>query len=129
RKRETDVGKSCHTCQEPHASFRCTECFNGPLLCRKCVVEAHTWTPLHRVERWTGTFFERAQLSDLGLVFSIGHHGRPCPSSSHNRTRKLTVVHTTGVQSMVVQYCECIHDGKFPDDRPVQLWSAGLWPA
>ncbi|KAH9934387.1 uncharacterized protein B0H18DRAFT_870111, partial [Fomitopsis serialis] len=108
--------------------FRCTECFNAPLLCRPCMINAHTWNPLHRIERWTGAFFERMQLSELGLVFSVGHHGRPCPSSFGDPPSKLTVVHTTGVHTLSVQYCECRKDQHI-EERPIQLWNAGLWPA
>ncbi|KAH9931367.1 uncharacterized protein B0H18DRAFT_1116521 [Fomitopsis serialis] len=131
RRREADsnIGKPCYKCKNTDAPFRCTECFNGPMLCRDCLIDAHTWNPLHRVQCWNGRFFERKQLSDLGFIFSIGHHGRPCPSSFGDPPTKLTVVHTTGVQTIAVEYCDCRHGAQHVEERPVQLCNAGLWPA
>ncbi|TFY52794.1 hypothetical protein EVJ58_g9813 [Rhodofomes roseus] len=131
RSRETDahLGKPCYKCMSPAAPFRCTDCFNGPMLCQSCMVQQHAFSPLHRVQHWNGTYLKRKQLSDLGLVFSVDHHGRSCPSSSSARTSNLTVVHTTGIQTVTVQYCECRRTAERPPERPVQLCQAGLWPA
>ncbi|KAH9936214.1 uncharacterized protein B0H18DRAFT_852415, partial [Fomitopsis serialis] len=121
--------KPCYDCQGTHATYRCSDCFNGPLLCRGCIVVSHARNPLHRIEEWNGKYFQRKSLHDVGLVFSVGHHGRPCPSAITHQTSQLTVVHTTGIQSINIQYCGCRRAGQPPVEHPLQLWNAGFWPA
>lgn len=43
---------------------------------------------LHRIERWTGTYFERAQLWEVGAGIVVPHHNRPtqCPSMEFQLT-------------------------------------------
>src|SRR5258707_11639123 len=34
---------------------------------------------LKLLQRWTGLFYEKTLLQDLGLVIQLGHHGPSCP--------------------------------------------------
>lgn len=136
RARETDpnLGKPCYECKGVDATYRCTECFNCPLLCQACIASVHKWNPLHRIQHWTGTFFERTTLYDIGHVCFLGHHGRPCPTAestkSSGKRTLLTVVHTTGLHTMNVAYCTCPTDSAgSPENYAHQLWRSGLWPA
>ncbi|KIM56212.1 hypothetical protein SCLCIDRAFT_36442, partial [Scleroderma citrinum Foug A] len=59
--------------------FRCTECAHRPIFCSDCCLDAHKPSPFHRIQRWTGTFFEDFSLCLIGFVMYLGHGGKPCP--------------------------------------------------
>lgn len=137
---ETDpgIGTPCHQCQSQDvtAVYRCSECFNAPLLCQTCIVDSHVRSPFHWIHRWTGSFFERCTLRDLGMVLYLGHHGQRCPNQVVKEGKEIdymastiTITHTTGIQEAKILYCNCPVDGPFPQERAFQLWQAGLWPA
>ena len=75
---------------------------------------------------WRGDFFEKTSLYNLGALIHLGHIDKcPCPASSPST---LTVVHTNGVHSIRVVWCEC---GFFSDQNPrrKQLLRVGWFPA
>ncbi|KAF7305824.1 CxC2 domain-containing protein [Mycena chlorophos] len=85
----------------------------GPLLplrepmCSTCCVAAHTDSPLHWIERWGGGYFQRTSLKQLGLRVQLGHPpGEACsaPQAAHS---DFTVIHTTGIHSVSVDFCGC----------------------
>ncbi|KAK7024168.1 hypothetical protein VNI00_016546 [Paramarasmius palmivorus] len=95
------------------AKFRCRDCFGGELL----------------AQEWTGTFFKRSSLKQLGLVIQLNHHGGDCdkPLPCHSRFR---VLHVNGIHDVNLQFCDCpkkaIH-GKLP--QYIQLLRRQLYPA
>ncbi|KAI6002551.1 hypothetical protein EDC04DRAFT_2611815 [Pisolithus marmoratus] len=44
----------------------------------------HETHPFHRIQKWTGDFFEDSALHMTGLQLHLGHGGVPCPSASLN---------------------------------------------
>lgn len=53
-------------------------------LCAGCCCQQHRHNPFHRVERWTGSYFEPSWLHLTGLVIHLGHEdGSRC---SHENT-------------------------------------------
>ncbi|THH13992.1 hypothetical protein EUX98_g9660, partial [Antrodiella citrinella] len=118
----------CFRCKQFAGEYRCRDCSCSLLFCQDCVCEQHSYMPLHRIEVWTGSFFNKTCLADLGLVFQLGHGGRACcplPSS----TRSLVVVDTSGIHNVAIQFCECLdEDGAIPD-LWVQVFRAGWLPA
>ncbi|KAI5980780.1 hypothetical protein EDC04DRAFT_2617987 [Pisolithus marmoratus] len=44
----------------------------------------HEANPFHRIQQWTGDFFENSALHMSGLQLHLGHGGAPCPSASAN---------------------------------------------
>ncbi|KAK0237943.1 hypothetical protein EDD85DRAFT_921417 [Armillaria nabsnona] len=81
------------------------------MLCRACIVELHRGIPFHRVEIWTGSYFKKTMLGDLGLVVQLGHKlGQTC---------LIPVI----VCSFVVIDVDGIHT------RYQQLLRSCLWPA
>ncbi|KAI0071051.1 hypothetical protein K474DRAFT_1736809 [Panus rudis PR-1116 ss-1] len=143
---DPDIGKPCTQCPSdsmltspPEPSmYRCLDCFNPPVMCKGCLLNTHRWVPLHRVQHWNGRFFDSITLQSLGLVVSLGHRGQPCPNAEREgkdgslKTSKITVTHTTGLQDIAVSYCKCsvVQFGfPEPEERPLQLWRVGLWPA
>lgn len=73
--------RSCSHCQG-EGSWRCSDCLGQPLFCMACCRDKHTLLPLHRVQQWTGSFFEDSWLRNVGLVLHLGHQGHPCPMYS-----------------------------------------------
>ncbi|KAJ6480009.1 hypothetical protein C8R47DRAFT_983149 [Mycena vitilis] len=119
---------ACASCQVGKAEYRCGRCMSGgAMVCKACVVEEHRAHPLHRVERWTGVFFEKKTLKDLGLRLQLGHwYGRrfcalPEPSAGDD----FVIVDDHGVHKVALDYCGCGKGGS----KPSQLLRARLYPA
>ncbi|KAH6888247.1 hypothetical protein BKA70DRAFT_1443241 [Coprinopsis sp. MPI-PUGE-AT-0042] len=102
--------QSCASCSPTSPSmgmFKCTECWDGPLLlCQDCLISKHANQPLHRVEMWNGKFFEKASLSSLGLRVQLGHGGGKCECPLPGPSN-FTVFHMTGVHKVNIDYCDC----------------------
>lgn len=109
--------------------FRCRCCTHG-VLCASCIVRTHAFSPLHDIEEWTGEFFERRLLRDLGLVWSLRHPGASCPEAEPGKTRLISVATENGYRCVRVQYCRCEGRCRSTDEHgeAVQLLEAGLWP-
>ncbi|KAJ7229225.1 hypothetical protein C8J57DRAFT_1534542 [Mycena rebaudengoi] len=93
------------------ADHRCTDCL-----------------PLHRVQRWTGDFFERKTLCDLGLRIQLGHwDGREhrCAVPTKSREDIFVIVDDHGVHEVSLDFCGCGRGGS----HTRQLLRAGLYPA
>lgn len=73
--------KVCLTCKK-EANWRCLDCFAGPGYCTECCRTSHSRDPFHRIERWTGTFYERSWLWKVGSVIHLGHQGDRCPNAA-----------------------------------------------
>lgn len=137
--RESDprLGKPCLECGSDTANsvYRCQDCIGAPLLCQPCIVDRHRWSPFHQIQKWNGRHFESTTLAALGFVLRLGHYGQPCPALTATevtqKVSNLTIAHTTGLQEIQVQYCECVDsaEGYQMKPRPLQLWSHDLWPA
>ena len=51
-------GKLCTQCEEDAKEkciglYRCTDCFQSPILCKACAIRTHKWNPFHRLQMWT----------------------------------------------------------------------------
>lgn len=133
---------SCAGCREPSPAYRCKDCTHGPLWCKKCIVKNHRQSPLHIVEasyvsfcsnhilltaqlkKWTGLFFGRTTLKELGLVIWLGHApGRYCNSFVAGN-KDFVVIHTNGIHTVQVHFCGCTDV-----DKHVQLLRIGWYPA
>lgn len=71
---------TCTNCKIKLGRWRCKDCHLRPLLCRSCCRRSHTNLPFHVLERWTGTFFQRAALWEVGLTLTIPHLDGICPT-------------------------------------------------
>ncbi|KDR76587.1 hypothetical protein GALMADRAFT_67342 [Galerina marginata CBS 339.88] len=117
----------CVACNNEIGIFKCKDCLSGcRLRCRACMVKAHQDTPLHRIERWTGQFFDKACLKDLGLRIQLGHSGGVCPCPSPGPPNFM-VFDISGIHTVNVDYCECPKDDAL--DRKTQLLRQGWFPA
>jgi CxC2 like cysteine cluster associated with KDZ transposases len=74
------VNNLCVNCQKCPGLYRCLDCRLGQrLLCKNCCIGVHQHNPFHKIQEWTGQFFNRADLGDLGLIIHLGHDGACCP--------------------------------------------------
>lgn len=106
------------------AIYRCVDCFLPDLVCRACCVRRHRALPFHIIERWTGSYFIRTPLRELGLRIQLNHETMACsnPERAHSNLR---VLHTNGIHDVAFDYCGC--DRLIP--RHLQLLRRGLYPA
>ena len=132
--------QNCIACGKEAGIFKCQDCFGGShLRCQSCMVRLHEAAPLHRIEVslctrstalrlrdfwwWTGTFFNKDSLSNLGLCIELRHVGSACPCPSPEPPNFM-VFDTSGVHLVNIDYCECPREDVL--DRRTQLlrWCA-----
>ncbi|KAF9439813.1 hypothetical protein P691DRAFT_611824, partial [Macrolepiota fuliginosa MF-IS2] len=88
-------------------------------LCSSCIVASHEDDPFHHIQKWTGTYFTRTSLHDLGFILHLGHDGCPCPLN-HGELSHFVVVHTNGIHKQNIFYCLCHPTGQ-QHDKHLQL--------
>ncbi|KAL0057538.1 hypothetical protein AAF712_015825 [Marasmius tenuissimus] len=116
--------RTCGRCNSTRANWRCLDCFGLRLVCRECLIKAHTDEPLHRIEEWRNDFFHPSGLKDLGVRVQLGHKaGERCalPLPGH---RDFTVLSWNGIHAVNLDFCGCE-----PIDKHLQLMEMGWWPA
>ncbi len=77
-------------------------------------------------QKWTGTFFSKHSLFELGLRIQVGHPSGTCPNPSPSR-RPLLVGDLNGLHFLTVDYCGCMHGGS-PDRQDYQLLRHRIFP-
>jgi len=113
------------SCSEATWTVRCTDCFQYRATCARCFIELHIHNPFHWAEEWTGKYFVRKDISELGHVITLNHDGGPCPeATSRPEGQRFTVVHSNGIHVTRLQFCNCLG----ADDRVQQLMQARLFP-
>ena len=64
----------CASCPEKRwAVWRCVDCSLPHPQCRGCIRRNHFHNPLHRIERWTGKYFRKASLWEVGCYILVEH--------------------------------------------------------
>jgi hypothetical protein len=88
--------------------WRCRDCHFRHLVCRRCCRQDHELQPLHRIEKWTGTYFQQASLWEVGCNLQVLHQGRMC----------------TALQMRLddIRRREAIHDSKEQDSLARTKW-------
>ncbi|KAK0463310.1 hypothetical protein IW261DRAFT_1554191 [Armillaria novae-zelandiae] len=96
------------------------------MLCHTCIIELHQAMPFHRVEGWTGSYFKKISLGDLGLVIQLGHKlGKTCQIPAI--VRSFVVIDVDGIHTVQISFCECTRNVEVARYR--QLLRSRLWPA
>jgi hypothetical protein len=80
---------------------------------------------LNICQRWTGLFFDRDSLQNLGLRYQLGHSGAYCPFPQAG-PKNFLVFDTSGPHFITVDYCNC-GDGALTNWR--QLLREKWFPA
>ena len=119
------IGEPCPCLRSKVRLFRCADCDTNQMMCSSCLVDSHKNCLFHWAEKWNGRFFERVEMSHLGLRVYLGHDGDRCPRASDASAVPLTVVDINGIHRSSAVYCQC----GFPNSRHLQLAKAGLFPA
>ncbi|KAJ7434249.1 hypothetical protein B0H11DRAFT_2258549 [Mycena galericulata] len=121
----------CGRCSVGKAEYRCRDCVGGgELLCSDCIVKRHLQLPLHRIQYWTGSLFERKTLKELGLRIQLGHwhdRDRRCPAPRPASGDDFVIVDSHGVHKVGLDFCGCSSQGSGLET--VQLLRAQLFPA
>ena len=58
------------------------------------------------LQKWTGKYFRKAALKDIGLLVQLGHNGGPCLSPGRRNT-KFVVCDVNGFHEVDVCFCSC----------------------
>jgi hypothetical protein len=66
--------RTCRHCNDSIAVWRCRDCVLGTPMCRTCMRRRHTEDPFHRIERWNGSYYRPADLSEVGTYLLIRHY-------------------------------------------------------
>lgn len=76
---DSDLCSDCHTSV---GRWRCQDCTFSHLMCRRCMRHSHSANPFHRITRWTGTYFRKAALWEVGVCLTVGHKDtvKLCPT-------------------------------------------------
>ena len=76
-------------------------------------------------QRWTGKFFEKDSLQNLGLRYQLGHSSAPCPCPQPGPANFI-VFDLSGPHNVSINYCQC---GEEPLPFWTQLLCEGWFPA
>ncbi|KAF8593513.1 hypothetical protein BDV93DRAFT_461014 [Ceratobasidium sp. AG-I] len=112
---------SCMSCAVESTLYKCRTCHSDTLLCKNCIVDAHSTLPTHRIRMWTGQFFQDSTLAGLGAVLHLGHGGRKC---TNGHDQPLYLGSTNGFHWINVRYCR--HAGADKDSH--QLLAVKIYP-
>jgi hypothetical protein len=75
----------CTKCETELGTWQCLECFSTSSLCSRCCADVHRHHPYHRVQYWSGSYYQPSWLFHTGLKIHICHDGEPCPYSPHSQ--------------------------------------------
>jgi hypothetical protein len=88
--------------------YMCIDCDSHHATCKACIVERHALLPLHRIRRWDGSHYKLESLSQLGLIFHVGHGEKRCPHEvTAENMSLLTILDITGLHSVRIGWCRC----------------------
>ena len=125
RMADDGVHRPCRCNNGDLSLFRCQDCDTNKLSCAKCLVEAHRHNWFHWAEKWTGEFFEKTDMSTLGLTIPLGHAGDSCPDALFSSTEQVSVVDINGIHIRQILYCHC----DWQLNKHLQLIRNGLFPS
>lgn len=119
----TSPSLTCTGCDtEDKASFRCLDCFDSQEYCSPCMQERHRVHPLHRIQHWAGTHFERSSLKEAGMLVGFGHG--PGEACSQGEVLDFIVVDVSGIHSIRASFCRCGSHSRID-----QLFERRLFPS
>ncbi|KAJ7662673.1 hypothetical protein DFH06DRAFT_1325031 [Mycena polygramma] len=119
---------ACPRCSEAKPEYRCRSCMSGGrMLCKECMVVTHRQNPLHPIQVWTGSWFEKTTLKKMGLRIQLGHW--------HQRERRCTLPVRAAGDDFVIVDGDAVHEvgldfcGCGGGSHTKQLLRAQLFPA
>ncbi|KAF8137103.1 hypothetical protein EV363DRAFT_1156356 [Boletus edulis] len=124
-------GRSCLTtcagCKTTEvAMYRCDDCLAVDLYCKTCILLQHGNQPVHLVKEWTGAYWVRRSLKELGLTIQLGHSaGETCYLPKIPYADDFVILHSNGIHSVALRFCGC----ETADTPAQQLLRYRLFPA
>ncbi|KAK0453026.1 uncharacterized protein EV420DRAFT_1621640 [Desarmillaria tabescens] len=116
--------EECDKCGLNQARLRCLTCIDTRMLCKTCIIEIHQGMPLHKIEEWNGSYFEKTSLGALGLVIQLGHQlGHMCTLPAV--VKPFIIIDVDGIHTVQMGFCNCMR----AVERYRQLLQSRLWPA
>ncbi|KAJ7793029.1 hypothetical protein B0H14DRAFT_3498562 [Mycena olivaceomarginata] len=95
-------------CAASSPAYRCSDCLHPCLYCERCVKFMHESLPLHHLEKWNGTSFNRCSLKDLGVRIQLGHPpGVPCSNPEKAWGERLCDHLQPTIDEVGLDYCNC----------------------
>jgi CxC2 like cysteine cluster associated with KDZ transposases len=112
----------CGRCSEVASAWRCLDCLGRPVHCGACCRTMHDRKVFHRVEHWTGSYWEPAWLRHVGVGIRFGHGGSGCPSIPPERGDvHLASLHNLPESNHIsLEDEDDISSGAEPDDEPLR---------
>ncbi|KAG1787040.1 hypothetical protein EV424DRAFT_1476780 [Suillus variegatus] len=99
----------CSDCSGSSPNYQCQDCFGIGLRCSACITAAHQRHPLHRLQKWNGSYFERVTLKSLGLRIQLGHtFGQKCPNPRRAFNDNFVVMDSYGIDEVLLDFCDCV---------------------
>ncbi|KAJ7041706.1 hypothetical protein C8F04DRAFT_1176799 [Mycena alexandri] len=93
----------CPSCNVEEPTIRCYDCFGEELHCTACTVEMHAKNPLHVIDVWDGSMFQRTSLKNLGLRVQLCHKGCVSPVPVDN----FVLLDLGYIHELSVDFCGC----------------------
>ncbi|KZP28679.1 hypothetical protein FIBSPDRAFT_728847 [Athelia psychrophila] len=115
---------TCPDCAMQEGVIKCLDCLSGPLKCVQCTMRCHKHLPLHRLQRWQGTYFADESLQNIGLEVQVGHEDTDC-NNPIPKSITFEVVDMSGQHTVTLSFCGC-PGAAHPR---VQLLRIGWFPA
>ncbi|KAF9030917.1 hypothetical protein BJ165DRAFT_1358546, partial [Panaeolus papilionaceus] len=107
------------------AEYRCaSDCILPDLTCKACCLRRHKRHPLHRIQKWNGSYFVPVSLQSLGLTIQLNHSSGQCPVPVRCH-QDMVVLHTNGFHNVSFNFCGC---GK-GEPQHIQLLRRRFYPA
>ncbi|KAF7306305.1 CxC2 domain-containing protein [Mycena indigotica] len=101
------LSSSCGLCggNSEDAIYRCEVCYGDCMLCQECCVKTHATNPTHFIQKWTGVYFIRTSLRDLGLQIHFGHPlGQLCPLPRIGPA-DFVIIADNGIHEVAIDFC------------------------
>ncbi|KAI6147798.1 hypothetical protein BKA82DRAFT_3962039, partial [Pisolithus tinctorius] len=108
--------------------YRCPDCLHQPLFCTECCWKSHESLPFHRIQQWTGDFYEESAFHMTGIQLHLGHGGALYPhaiTQAQQAAGEPLPMDDQDVHFIVVNWCECEN----AEAQYIQLLRAKLFPS
>ncbi|KLO04227.1 hypothetical protein SCHPADRAFT_808133, partial [Schizopora paradoxa] len=105
---------------------RCLDCLPSAAKCATCIIGDHVEEPFHQIEQWTGKFWLKTSLTDIGLVVNLGHGRGSCASPT--AICVMHIIDANGIFTTKVRFCGCELTSERVTEPFVQLLRARWFP-
>ncbi|KAG6819829.1 hypothetical protein H0H93_008178 [Arthromyces matolae] len=99
----------CACGEETGVDYRCLDCLYSAMECKECILANHKGLPLHRIEKWNNTFFEKTTLKKLGLRIQLNHGWNDiCAAPRQASGDDFVIIDTFEIHEVGLDFCNCV---------------------